>query len=288
MLCPLPLSVLGCLEGRKNMGIAELMIELTLFIIISPTMAVYFLLGCAPVAAIIYSISREDIKRVKKFTGAESLLLCAGTSIIFKTILLAAYYYFTGRNILFPDVSELAATFQQLYDEAPELRQAIVQTLSLFPYLLPMLLVVYASIETFLNYILCGKFVKKFMPNSETFPPALPEFKKWRFSGSLMLVLVISFIVGFFIDTDTWLDGAIFLMNLQLVINAFLFVQGLAFAFWLMDGFKLKRGAKIFISCILAIPFFWAWLIVMGMSDMALNLRNRIKFNSSQKNNPAP
>lgn len=280
MLCPLPLCVLGCLEGQKNMTIAELMIELTLFLIVSPSMAVYFLLGCSPVSATVYSVSRDDIKAVKKFSGSESVLICAASSILFKTILLAVFWFFTGRNILLPDVKQMTLIFQQLYGSNPELLESLVQMLGLFPYLLPTLLVVYASFEAFINYCLCGKIVKKLSPSSKNFPPELPEFHMWRFSGSLLLVLVCSFIASYFIKTDTWFSGAVFLMNLQIVINVFMFVQGLAFAFWLMDGFNLRKGTKIFICLILAIPFFWAWLIIMGMSDMALNLRERIKIKS--------
>ena len=93
-------------------------------------------------------------------------------------------------------------------------------------------------------------------------------------------MLVCSFIASYFIKTDVWFYGAVYLMNLQLVINVFMFVQGVAIAFWIMDGFKLKIFAKILICALMMLPFFWAWLIIMGMSDMALNLRERIKFKS--------
>lgn len=278
ILCPLPLAVLGCLEGRKRMGMAELLIELTLFIIISPSMAVYYLLGCAPVAAMVYFVSRHDVKMLKKYPASESYLLCAGASIIFKTVLMAAFYFFTGHNILFPDAAQMAAIMQELYGDQPELQEAIIQVVAVFPYLTPTLLTVYASFEAFLVYVLCGKFVKKFSPASDAFPPPLPELKTWRFPVSLLTVGVMSFIASHFIKSDEWFYGAVFLMNLEIVINVFMFVQGLSISFWIMDGFKLKRAAKIFIFFILMIPFFWAWLIVIGMSDMLLNLRERIKF----------
>ena len=57
-----------------------------------------------------------------------------------------------------------------------------------------------------------------------------------------------------------------------------MFVEGLSMVFWIMAGFKFKKGAKIAACILLSIPFFWPWLIVIGMCDMALNLRERIKF----------
>ena len=284
ILCPLPLAVLGCLEGQKRMTIAELIIELTIFIIISPILAIYFLVGCAPVASSIYSVSREDIKEIKKFTGPESLLICAGASIFFKIILLAGFYFFTGKNILFPDAAQMAQIIKELYGDQPELQNAVMRVINVFPYLMPTLLTVYASFEAFLNYILCGRFVKKFSSEAKSFPPELPEFKTWRFPTSLLIVAVLSFIASYFIDTETWFDGAVFLMNLEIVINVFMFIQGLAMMFWIMDGFKLRRVTKIFICLILLIPFFWAWLVVIGMSDSMLNLRERIKFKENDNN----
>ena len=264
------------------MTIAELMIELTIFIIISPYMAVYFLVGCAPVSAMIYFVSREDVKEHKKFSGAESLLICGGASIIFKIILLAVFYFFTGQNVLFPDSAQMSQIMQELYGNDPQLLEAAMQIVNIFPLLIPTFLTVYVGVETLLNYILCGKFVKKYSPEAKSFPPSLPEFKTWRFPTSLAVVLVACLAISYFIDTDQWRDGAIFLMNLEIVINVFMFVQGLAFTFWIMDGFKLRRVAKIFIVLILMIPFFWAWLIVIGMSDMLMNLRERIKFKNEK------
>jgi len=278
ILCPVPLAVLGCLDGKKRMSIAELMIEFTVFILFSPSMAVYFLVGCAPVSAMIYFVSREDIKEAKKFTGPESLLICAGASIIFKIILLAVFYFFTGQNILFPSQAQMAAVMQELYGDNPELQQAALQVAAVFPYLTPTLLTVYAGFEALINYLLCGIYVKKFSPEAKSFPPSLPEFKTWRFPKSLLIVGVSSFAVSFFVDSEAWFDGAVFLMNLEIVINVFMFIQGLSVIFWIMDGFKLKRLAKILAVLILMIPFFWAWIIVIGMSDMILNLRERIKF----------
>ena len=280
MLCPLPLAILGCVEGHRQMSIAELMIEVTLFVVVAPSMAIYFLIGCAPVSGILFLLSRDDIKTVKKFTGAESLLLCIAASIIFKLILVIAFWLFTDKNIMFPDVQQMKMILSDLYANQPELQESVNTILNVFPYLFPTLLTLYSIAEGFLNYSLCYKFTKKLFPSIKNFPPELPEFKLWKFPVSILIASIFALIFGFFVDTDTWLNGSIFVMNLQLVISVLMFVQGLSVSFWIMDGFKLKRRTKIFICIILSIPFFWAWLIVIGMCELALNLRDRIKFKS--------
>ena len=280
MLCPLPLAVLGCLEDTRKMSLAELLIEVTLFIAVSPTMAVYFLLGCAPIAGTIFLLSRHEFKEVKKFSGPESLLVCVASAIGFKLLLVVVYWLFTEQNIMFPNVQQLAASLYDIYDNQPEFQDAIKQVLALYPYLFPTMLVSYGIVEGFLNYALCGKFIKKYFPTSKNFPPELPEFKLWRFPLSLLFASMFALIMGFFVDIDNWFWGSIFLMNLQIVVSLLMFVQGVSLAFWIMDGFKLKRGAKIFVCIILTFPFFWPWLIVIGMSELALNMRDRIKFKS--------
>ena len=280
MLCPLPLAVLGCLEDPRKMSLAELSIEATLFIAVSPTMAVYFLIGCAPIAGVIFLLSRHEFKEVKKFSGPESLLVCVAAAIGFKLLLVVVYWLFTEQNIMFPNVEQLAVSLYDLYDNQPELQGTIKQILAIYPYLLPTMLVTYGIIEGFLNYTLCTRVLKKYFPTSKNFPPALPEFKLWRFPLSLLYASLFALITSFFVNIDNWFWGSIFLVNLQIVVSLLMFIQGLSLAFWIMDGFKLRRGAKIVVCIVLTFPFFWPWLIVIGMSELALNLRERIKFKS--------
>lgn len=280
MICPLPLAVLGCLEGHRSSGVAELLIEATLFFVLSPSMAVYFLIGCAPVAAVIFMLSRSEFKQVKKFTGSESLLFCAGGSLVMKIILLVVFWLFTGRNILFPDSAQMDALLSQLYANQPELQNAVRQVLAIFPYMLPAMLVIYVGAESYLNYSMCSSIMRKRFPECKNFPRALPDFKLWRFPVSLLPAFVFSLVMGYFIDPEKWFAGSAFVINLQIILNIFMFIQGLALVFWLMAGYKLRLAVKILICFILTIPFFWPWLIIMGMCDMTLNLRERIKTKS--------
>ena len=260
------------------MSIAELMIEATLFLAVSPSMAVYFLVGCAPLSAMIFSLSRKEFKTVKKYSGAESLLVCTGASIFFKLVLLVLFWVFTKRNILMPDMSQMNAIMTQLYGNQPDLQESMIRVLALMPYLMPTLLILFCTFEAFMNYSLCHKLTRKLFPNSENYPPELQEFKTWRFPASLIIVSFVSLLLGYFIDSDTWFAGSVFDMNLQIIINVFMFIEGLAVLFWIMDGFRLRRGFRILVCVIIMIPFFWPWLIVIGMSDIVLNLRERIKF----------
>ena len=282
MLCPLPLSILGCLEGRKSMSVAELLIEATLFLVISPTLAAYYLVGCAPVAAVVFMLSQESFRDVKKLTGGESYLICAGISVLLKTILIWAFWFFTGKNILFPDAAQMGSIMFQLYGNNPELMSSLQQILAILPHMLPAMLVIYVGIEAYLNYSLCYSVMRKFFPASKHYPPELPAFTLWRFPVSIFIVSLSAFILSWLIDTQEDFTVMMFILNLQIVANVIMFVEGLSLAFWLMEGFKLRKGAKIIVSIAMFIPFFWPWLIVMGMSDIVMNMRERIKFGGKQ------
>ena len=278
MLCPLPLGVLGCLEGRKSMSIAELLIEATLLLAVSPSLAAYFLIGCAPLSASLFAVSQEGFRETRKLTGSESLILCTGASIVFKIILIGAFWFFTGRNIMFPDAAQMSDVMSQMYGDQPELKAALQQVITIFPRLLPSLLVIYVSAECYMNYSLCCSVIHKFFPDSKNFPPELPVFSMWKFPASIFFVSLGGFVLGWFVDAETWFEGTMFVMNLQIVANVLMFIQGLSVAFWIMDGFRLRKATKLMICCALSFPFFWPWLIVIGMCEMTLVLRERIKF----------
>ncbi|MBQ3446310.1 MAG: DUF2232 domain-containing protein, partial [Synergistaceae bacterium] len=200
MLCPVPLSILGCLEGRRNMSVAELMIEATLFLAISPSLAVYFLIGCAPVSAVVFMLSQESFRDVKKLTGGESYVICAGASILFKTLLIWLFWYFTGKNILFPDAGQMSDVLSGLYGDSPELMAALRQVMAVLPKLLPSMLVIYAGIEAFLSYSLCYSLTRKLFPDCKNYPPELPSFTMWKFPVSILIVSASAFVVSWLVD----------------------------------------------------------------------------------------
>ena len=260
------------------MSIAELLIEATLFFLISPSMALYFLIGCAPLSGMIFLLSRNEFKTVKKYTGAESLLIVSAVSITVKIIMLVVFWLFTGKNILLPDSTQLQEVLAALYGSQPELQAVLAQMLGIFPYMMPAMIVIYCAVEAFMNYSLCHRFIRKLFPKCENYPPEISAFTLWRFPVSLMLVSVVSLIMSYFIKTEEYFAVSMFVMNLQIIVNIFMFIEGASLALWIMSGFKLRRGIKIVICVIMSIPFFWPWLIVMGMCDMVLNMRERIKF----------
>ena len=88
-------------------------------------------------------------------------------------------------------------------------------------------------------------------------------FRSWRFSGTLLPAMFLAFLVGFF--ASDWTPGAMFAMNLKIVLNVFFFVQGLSLIWW----WFVRRRVGVFWRClalaVFAFPVFWLWLVFLGV-----------------------
>lgn len=283
-----PLALLGCLDGAAFLCGGILLLEMVLFAAFSPLLALYAAMGCVPLSITIYFISLNynlKNKYAPKIadSGGAALILCASSTIISKLILLVTFRFLTGRNILIPDSTQLEAVLSQLGGgvDTQELRASLMQSIALMPYILPSILIVYSSFEAVVNYVLCAKFLKK---HENKKLPALPPFQDWGFPVSILPVLIFTFVTGFFVNTENWFEGAMFLINLRLILNAIFIVQGMAFAFWWMSWKNFGRTARIVLTVFLLFPLMWLWLILLGVSDMAFNFRGRLN-NKNNKDN---
>ena len=272
-----PLALLGCIDGANILSISIVLLELFLFLAFSPLMALYAALGCVPLALAIYTIFLK-YKFNNKISGYAALLICASVSIISKLLLLIIFKFLTGRNVLIPDAAQLELILNTFAGESSvQVKAALLQALAIMPYILPSLLIIYSSSEGAFNYILCSKILNKV--NANTSLPALPEVREWTFisqAKSILPVFIFTFIAGFFIDIDSWFEGALFVMNLRGILNVLFWVQGLAFAFWWMNFKNLGRGARFALIIFLLFPLMWMGLILLGVSDMVFNFRLRL------------
>ncbi len=269
ILSPLPLAILGCNENRNRAGIAELIAEALLLLLVSPYMALYFFVGYAPVAGMICAL--KDLQKAHSLTAGENILAIFTVSIIAKLILMSVFWYLTGHNAMFPDAPQLEVILNEVYREQPALLEALQMTLYLFPNMIPLLVILYCGIEAFLNYSLCVRLTRK-----RNFFPEIPNFLTWRFPNSILFALLFALIMGFFTDFRVWEEGAMFAFNLQLLLNVFVFLQGLSFLFWLITvRFKFGRLAKIFACLALVFPITWLFVIMAGMGDIMSDFREK-------------
>ena len=85
--------------------------------------------------------------------------------------------------------------------------------------------------------------------------------------------MFLAFLMGFF--ASDWTPGAMFAMNLKIVLNVFFFVQGLSLIWW----WFVRRRVGVFWRClalaVFALPVCWFWFVLLGVGDMIFDLRRR-------------
>ena len=267
---PLPLALLGMRDGDRWQAAGVALAGGGLALFLDPLSALYYLIAQAPLSCALSFVSRGRHK------GAEALSLCSGISVASKLLLLGVFLALTGRNPLMPDPEQMHLLLTRLYSElSPDgerawaLREAVDGMAALFPYMLPSLILVSSLFDAFVNYglgVLCQR------GRAQSLPP-LPPFSDWRFSRTLLPAMILAFLMGFF--ASDWTPGAMFAMNLKIVLDVFFFVQGLSLFWW----WFVRRHVGMFWRClalaVFALPMFWFWIVLLGAGDMIFDLRRR-------------
>mgnify|MGYP000854175971 FL=1 len=270
LMSPLPLALLGMREGLRWQTTGTALAGGAILLTSGPFSALYFLIGQGPLA---YALSLSPRGRG---TGAEALLLCSGVSVVSKLALLGVFLALTGQNPLMPDPEQVRLLLTRLYAELPlegeqtlAIRDAVEEAVALFPYMLPPLVLISSVLDAFINYRL-GVFYQR---GRVSVPSALPPFSEWRFSRTLLPAMFLAFFMELF--TSDWVPGAMFAMNLKLVLGFFFFLQGLSLLWWWFAWRRVGLFWRCLALAVLALPLLWIWLVVLGVGDMLFDLRRR-------------
>lgn len=270
LISPLPLALLGMREGPRWQTVGTVVVLGGLLLGLDPLSALYFLIGMTPLS---YALSFSPRLRG---TGAEALLLCTGVSILSKLVLLGVFLALTGHNPLIPEPEQMRLLLMRLYAELPlegeqagMLREAVESMVAVFPYLLPSLLLLSSVLDAFLNYRLGVFFQRK----HGHLPPLLPPFSEWRFSRTLLPAMFLAFFMDFFVSE--WTAGAMFSMNLKLVLNVFFAFQGFSLLWWWLEQRRVGFLGRCLVFVFLLFPLLWLWFVFLGVGDMIFDLRRR-------------
>ena len=237
-------------------------------------MAFYFFINSAPLAGGIYFLAQADNK---KFTAAENILICITLSIAAKLFFLVTFKIFTGQNILMPDYKELSLVLNELYSNPKDAEFLFNQVIFIFPNLIPLLIITFSSIEAFLNYVLTSHIIHKYFKNANLKPVQLQKFADWKFSRTIVLTFIVALVIDLFIEPEEYPELYFFTVNLQLLADSILFIQGFAFLSYFSEnhGFKNIFLRNFIFAVIIFIPVLWPLLIMLGMADISFNLRGK-------------
>jgi uncharacterized protein YybS (DUF2232 family) len=280
LVCPAPLVVLGLRHslGRAVLGVAVATIISAAFT--GALGALFFCFGFGFLGIALGALG-------KRFDRAVDIILYGIlVSIGSKLLLMFIVIKLTAINPFGLEEAEIMSMVERISSiysslgmskESLSLAKAQMQaTLSLIPLIFPALLVMAATVDCFLSYIVSAAVLKRL--GRETLP-RLPEFSRWRFPKSIFWALIASMVLqlsGVYYPSMAFLQRTA--LNLRLLVTSLFFFQGLAVGWFFMQSKGLGRFLKIALTVVIfVVPFFAQIILILGIIDVWFDLRSRFR-----------
>jgi len=280
LVCPAPLVVLGLRHslGRAVLGVAVATIISAAFT--GALGALFFCFGFGFLGIALGALG-------KRFDRAVDIILYGIlVSIGSKLLLMFIVIKLTAINPFGLEEAEIMSMVERISSiysslgmskESLSLAKGQMQaTLSLIPLIFPALLVMAATVDCFLSYIVSAAVLKRL--GRETLP-RLPEFSRWRFPKSIFWALIASMVLqlsGVYYPSMAFLQRTA--LNLRLLVTSLFFFQGLAVGWFFMQSKGLGRFLKIALTVVIfVVPFFAQIILILGIIDVWFDLRSRFR-----------
>ncbi len=280
LVCPAPLVVLGL---RHSLGRSVLGVAVATFIIAAFTGvigALFFCFGFGFLGIALGAFGRRFDKAV------DILLYGILVSLGSKLLLMAITVKITGINPFALDESQILPMMDKIGSiySSMGMPEAAVSSateqmraaLGLIPLIFPALLVMAATVDCFLSYIVSGVVLKRLGKQKL---PAVPGFSYWRFPKSLFWALLASIALHL---AGSYYPGLAVLqragLNLRLLVTVLFFIQGLAVTWNFMQARGLGRIVRVLVTgLVFLVPFIAQIVLLLGIIDMWFDLRSRIR-----------
>ncbi|NLO55967.1 MAG: DUF2232 domain-containing protein [Thermovirga sp.] len=280
LVCPAPLVVLGLRHslGRAVLGVAVATIISAAFT--GAVGALFFCFGFGFLGIALGALGRRYDRAV------DIILYGILVSIGSKLLLMFIVVKLTGINPFGLEEAEIMSMIERISSVYSGLgmskeslslaKEQMRTTLSLIPLIFPALLVMAATVDCFLSYVVSAVVLKRL--GRETLP-RLPEFSRWRFPKSIFWALIASMVLqlaGSYYPSMAFLQKTA--LNLRLLVTSLFFFQGLAVGWFFMQSRSLGRFLKIALTVVVfVVPFFAQIILILGIIDVWFDLRSRFR-----------
>ena len=280
LVCPAPLVVLGLRHslGRAVLGVVAATVISAAFT--GVVGALFFCFGFGFLGIALGALGRRFDRAV------DIILYGILVSLGSKLLLMVIAIKLTGINPfgleeveILPMIERISSVYSGLGMSKESLSLAQEQmraTLSLIPLIFPALLVMAATVDCFLSYVVSAAVLKRL---GREVLPRLPEFSRWRFPKSIFWALVASLALQL---AGTYHPRAAFLqktaLNLRLLVTTLFFFQGLAVGWFFMSSRGLGRFLKALLTLVvMVVPFLAQLILILGIIDLWFDLRSRFR-----------
>ncbi|MCL1876014.1 MAG: YybS family protein [Synergistaceae bacterium] len=279
LLSTIPISLIGIRQGPRKayLSVISIAILMSLPFGYEGLMSYVFIAGISGIAFGILA---------RKTNSAGESILGLTIAIIASTLIFEGLMFYTrGYSFSFNE-NHLNEIIESLEDSGVS-EDILIFMKHYLNLIIPSVLVIISGFSAFMNYLFVSKIEqrrKRTISDSNTgtneleiFP--LPPFEQWSFPRSLLSAFVLAFIITLFDSHRTSVMLISTELNLMILTFILFSIQGLSFIWWFMIYKNLNFGVRfsIIIVILLFISVFFLGLIVMGLLDIAFNLKQRMR-----------
>jgi uncharacterized protein YybS (DUF2232 family) len=280
LLSAVPISLIGVRHGVYKAFTAVMFVAVSMFLPFGYMGSLSFILNIGFLGIVFCYFVR------KTNSAGEAIFGLVIAALISKLIFMGLIVYISGHSPYILDESSIDAIekYYKTYSVRDDILEMVKQFINM---LIPSILIVYAGMEAFVNYLLVSVLESRrqrtsSVPKTETNElkiHPLPPFEQWSFPRSLLSAFLIAFLIPL-LDTS---DSSIILLsaeyNLKALTAVMFYIQGFCFVWWWAKNYSYGVRLSIFFV-LLFVPVFSIGVIIIGTLDIALNLRERIRRNS--------
>lgn len=281
LIWPVPILLLGVRHGLKASLMCLAVAGIIIAILINPIQAISVVFGFGFIGiALGYAINQA-------WSPLKTMLVGTGASLLSKGAVLLISIVLMGIN---PLTVQLAATGQALEqalsiyqslgftaEQLQEIRTTMETTIGLLKYIMPAGFALASVVDTYINYLIAKKILAR-LGNPQ---PEFTEFRLWQIPGYVLWIYGVSLLLVTFYNQDPTNILYLIGVNVQMVTNVILLIQGLSIAYYYIHYKNWPNFLKSLIVILLFSNQFLVQVVVlMGAFDVVfdyrrLNTRNK-------------
>lgn len=281
LLWPVPIVLLGVRHGYKWSILATVVAGIIISLLIHPLQALRVVVAFGFIGIILGYAFRMN------FSPGKTILWGLGASLVSKAALFGIAIATTGINpfnlegeVMAKTIEQTIEMYRQMGTPEEKLAQVTEQmqiAINLFKIMFPVVLIMTAIIDTFLNIYIAKVVLKKLGYHIENLPP----FKNWTVPGYTVYFFILSLLMIYWGGSREFTSVYNVGVNICAMSGVILFVQGVSLFYFLGDKYNLSRIVKgIILLLTLSNVFIMLLFVYFGAADAVIDYR---KLRKSQK-----
>ena len=274
LLWPVPIILLGVRHGYKWSIMATVVAGVIIAMLLHPLQAVSVVVGFGLIGIVLGYAFRME------FSPAKTIVWGSVASLLSKIALLAIGAAIMGVNpfnmqgeVMTQAVQQAVGVYRNFgmtEQDLAKMTESMQAMIELMKIILPAGFIMASVADTFLNFLIAKKVLKKLGHNIPDFPP----FKQWTLPSYVVYFFALSLVMIYWgRSRDITLLYNVG-MNVQMVANMLLFVEGLALFYFIVDKYNLSRMVKgIILFLILTNGMFSQMIIFVGAAETIVDYR---------------